>query len=126
MQFRFVENYIRAISAGLFKFSGRMAVFPYWSFVIIHAFTIMMLRYGLYWTIMGSVWSMILFYLFMGLPLLSATARRLHDCDRSLWYLLIPVYNVILLFSRGDDRANRYGTPPSYVRNDEVNEIGKS
>ena len=53
------------------------------------------------------------------LPSLAVTARRLHDTDRSGWWMLIslvPVIGGILLLvwvcKRGDDSSNRFGQSP--------------
>lgn len=50
---------------------------------------------------------------------LSLTAKRFHDLDRPGWHILlgiIPIYNVylcfILLFKRGTDGENQYGSNP--------------
>lgn len=53
------------------------------------------------------------------LPILAAGARRLHDTDRSAWWLLImllPVIGAIVLIvffaSRGTPGPNRFGPDP--------------
>lgn len=53
------------------------------------------------------------------LPSLAVAARRLHDTNRSGWWILIaliPLIGIIVLIvwwaSRGDPHANRYGPPP--------------
>jgi uncharacterized membrane protein YhaH (DUF805 family) len=35
--------------------------------------------------------------------------KRLHDVDKSGWFLLIPVYNLILLLTPGTEGPNRFG-----------------
>ena len=52
----------------------------------------------------------------VGTFIVSATAQRLHDLNRSGWYgllLLVPVINIglllILIFKAGDPAPNRYG-----------------
>jgi uncharacterized membrane protein YhaH (DUF805 family) len=51
------------------------------------------------------------------LPSLSAATRRLHDTDRSAWWLLLGVTIIgliplfIWLASKGDDHPNKYGNP---------------
>ncbi len=47
------------------------------------------------------------------LPSLSVSIRRLHDTGRSGLYLLIPIYNIYLLFFVGSDPGpNQYGEEP--------------
>lgn len=43
------------------------------------------------------------------LPLLAAAVRRLHDVDRSGWFYLVPVYNIVLLCTAGSNGPNRFG-----------------
>ena len=42
---------------------------------------------------------LIVFYLFTLLTSLSVGVRRMHDVGKSGWFLLIPVYNLILTFN---------------------------
>ena len=40
-------------------------------------------------------------------------AKRLHDCDKSGWYMLIPIYGFILTgFIKGTPGQNKYGANP--------------
>lgn len=43
------------------------------------------------------------------LPGLFLGIRRMHDHNKSGWYILIPIYNVILFFTKGDSEENKYG-----------------
>ncbi len=49
-------------------------------------------------------------------PLLAGTAKRLHDRDKPVWYLLIPIANIWyfieLLFCSGTIGHNRFGHDP--------------
>lgn len=38
--------------------------------------------------------------------------KRMHDVGRSGWYCLVPIYNLILALTRGDEGANEYGPDP--------------
>jgi uncharacterized membrane protein YhaH (DUF805 family) len=46
------------------------------------------------------------------LPALGVTIRRMHDADKSGWFCLIPIYNIILLFTEGTRGPNRFGPDP--------------
>lgn len=39
------------------------------------------------------------FYLALLIPYLAVAVRRMHDTGRSGWYLLIPIYNLVLLLT---------------------------
>lgn len=38
--------------------------------------------------------------------------RRIHDVGKSGWYILVPIYSLILTLSDGTDGDNRYGIDP--------------
>jgi uncharacterized membrane protein YhaH (DUF805 family) len=44
--------------------------------------------------------------------ILIQAAKRIHDSNNSGWQALIPVYNFVLLFSKGTDGNNDYGINP--------------
>lgn len=38
--------------------------------------------------------------------------KRIHDTNKTGWFILIPLYNLILLFSKGTIGSNEYGIDP--------------
>jgi uncharacterized membrane protein YhaH (DUF805 family) len=46
------------------------------------------------------------------LPYLAAGVRRMHDRNRSGWYLIVPLLNIYLLATVGDSGPNRFGPKP--------------
>ena len=42
------------------------------------------------------------------IPLLTAGIRRMHDVDKSGWFLLIPFYNLVLAVTEGTPGPNRF------------------
>ncbi len=46
------------------------------------------------------------------LPTLALLVRRLHDVDRTGWFLLVPFYNATLLSAEGVPGDNRFGPDP--------------
>jgi uncharacterized membrane protein YhaH (DUF805 family) len=46
------------------------------------------------------------------IPLLSVSVRRMHDVNRSGWFILIPIYNLILYCTDGTQGPNQYGPDP--------------
>ncbi len=49
-------------------------------------------------------------------PYLAIAVRRTHDVGKSGWFVLFPLYNLILLISSGDNNENKYGSVP-FVNN---------
>ena len=54
----------------------------------------------------------LLFALLMFVPGLAVAVRRAHDQDKSGWFILIPVYNLIMMFIEGTSGPNRFGPDP--------------
>ena len=54
---------------------------------------------------LGNIYSLLVF-----VPSLAVAARRLHDIDKSGWWMLVPFYNIYLFFQRGHEGANRFDT----------------
>ena len=108
-------------------FSGRSRRKEYWYFYLFYILFIIVLTFidvmiGTYDEVaeiglLGGV-----FVLFMLIPLLAASVRRLHDTDRSGWWLLInliPLIGVIVftVFTLQDSKPgeNQYGSSPKNV-----------
>ena len=89
-------------------FSGRARRKEYWMFVLINfiitwVIGIIEKAIGLTFTVSGAEIGIItlIYSLFILIPSLALTARRLHDTDRSGWWILIsliPVVGSIILF----------------------------
>lgn len=59
------------------------------------------------------------------IPSIAVGVRRMHDVGKSGWFILIPIYNLILACTKGDDGSNEYGhDPQGNVLDDEINAIG--
>lgn len=43
------------------------------------------------------------------IPMITVGVRRCHDTNHSGWWLLFPVYHLVLLFTESDPGANDYG-----------------
>lgn len=59
------------------------------------------------------------------LPSISVAVRRAHDVGKSGWYMLIPIYNLVLACTNGDEGENEYGADPKNP-DDEFDQIGKT
>ena len=46
------------------------------------------------------------------LPSIAVAIRRVHDVDRAGWFILVPIYNLVLVLRHGDSGENRFGPPP--------------
>lgn len=116
-------NMIEAVKACFSKyvtFSGRARRAEYWWFVLfttLVSIVLTIIDLGVMGSEMGllsNLWSLAVL-----LPSLAAGSRRLHDTDRSAWWLLIaliPLIGIIVLIvffaQKGTDGGNRFGPDP--------------
>lgn len=57
-------------------------------------------------SILSTIYQLVIF-----IPLISVGIRRMHDVNKSGWFFLIPIYNLILAIRKGDEVPNKYGSP---------------
>jgi uncharacterized membrane protein YhaH (DUF805 family) len=46
------------------------------------------------------------------IPGIAVAVRRMHDVGKSGWFILIPIYNLILAVTEGQRGPNEYGEDP--------------
>jgi uncharacterized membrane protein YhaH (DUF805 family) len=60
------------------------------------------------------------------IPTIACGVRRMHDNGKSGWFLLIPIYNLILLCTDSQPGDNEYGpNPKTGISQDDLDEFGK-
>lgn len=96
------------------QFSGRASRAEFWWFVL--GTTLLSLAVGTIDAVLRTSLLSSLFSIFLIVPNLAISARRLHDTNRSGWYMLlalIPIagWIVLLVFyaTRGEAKKNQYG-----------------
>lgn len=106
-------------------FSGRAGRKEYWFFSLFYALFIIALviidvMTGVYDVASGMGLFSVIFVLAMLIPSVAVLVRRLHDTDRSGWWLLIgfiPLIGVIVLLvftvQDGTPGDNQYGSNPT-------------
>jgi uncharacterized membrane protein YhaH (DUF805 family) len=113
----FLESPVNTLSR-YFDYQGTATRSEFWLFVLftwISSFAVSILDAFFPGDLLGSIWN-----IFLLVPSVTCSIRRMHDVDRRGWFLLIPIYNFIL--SVTPSRPNRWqmGNP------DEFNWTGKS
>lgn len=108
--------YLQAIK-NYCNFSGRARRQEYWMFVLFN--TVFTLVLSVIDSLIGVKILSSIYSLFILLPDLSIQFRRLHDVDKSAWWLFIafvPIVGAIILFvfsvKPGTIGTNRYGEDP--------------
>ena len=127
-----------------FKFKGRAIRSEYWYFVLfvlLMLIVLFLIEFGVYWLTNIPEDTLFMYYyiidaailLFLLIPLLSVSFRRLHDTDRNGGYVLmslIPIIGSILyiiyLCQDSDFGENHYGFNPKGLYKDSLGRIVSS
>ena len=94
------------------EFKGRSRRKEYWQFVLFNILLGIVLELGI--IALGSVGLAIntLVSLALIIPGVAVAVRRMHDVNKSGWFILIPIYNLILACTEGTPGPNQYGPDP--------------
>ncbi|MBC7570662.1 MAG: DUF805 domain-containing protein [Spirosoma sp.] len=109
-----LSNYV-AVLKKYTHFDGRAQRSEYWYFFLINVLISQGLNLTNTFLFNGSVvvgWLIILFNLAILIPSVAVAVRRMHDAGKSGWYVLIPVYNLILACTESVKESNQYGANP--------------
>lgn len=102
-------------------FSGRASRKEYWYFFLINT-----LIYFVLTIIDDSDLLVGIFYLATIVPHISVGVRRMHDVNKSGWFLVIPFYNLILAIRKGTEGDNKYGSNSVNITHSEAVNKDKS
>ncbi|HAH48461.1 DUF805 domain-containing protein [Gimesia sp.] len=116
-------NWYLAVLKKYADFSGRARRKEYWMFILFNILISFVI--GILGAIIGETGGLItvslsgLYSLFIFIPSIAVTVRRLHDTNRTGWWILIsliPFFGAIILFIfmilDSDPNANAYGENP--------------
>jgi len=91
-------------------FSGRARRKEYWMFVLFNmliSFAINFIATSIRIPILGLLYQLAIF-----IPSIAVGVRRMHDTDRSGWWLLLPIVNLVFLCEDSQTGENEYGPNP--------------
>jgi len=92
------------------EFNGRARRKEYWMFVLISSIiSVILQQIGI---AVGFAFLDSLYSLAVLLPSIAVAIRRMHDVGKSGWFILIPIYNLILAITNGVEGDNEYGADP--------------
>ena len=100
-------------------FTGRARRSEYWYFVLFYMIIAFVVGFidGLLGTVTSTgqgIMGLLLTLAFF-IPSIAVGVRRMHDVGKSGWFLLIPIYNLILACTEGVSGSNEYGPDPKNV-----------
>ncbi|KWT94496.1 DUF805 domain-containing protein [Candidatus Magnetominusculus xianensis] len=91
-------------------FSGRARRKEYWMYILYNF--IFSIVAGVVDGVLGIDAVHMIYTLAVVVPSIAAGIRRMHDVDKSGWFLLIPLYNLYLAVTEGTRGDNKYGPDP--------------
>jgi uncharacterized membrane protein YhaH (DUF805 family) len=103
-------NYYLKVLQNYATFSGRARRSEYWYFFLFNIIISFVLSFvgGLSNTsIISLIYALAVF-----IPSIAVGIRRMHDVGKSGWFLLIPIYNLILACTEGQQGNNKWGQNP--------------
>jgi uncharacterized membrane protein YhaH (DUF805 family) len=120
-------NYFLKVLKNYANFNGRARRSEYWYFTLFSLIISIILIFadqaiGSEEGILGLIFS-----LGTIIPSIAVGVRRMHDVGKSGWYLLIPIYNLVLACTNGQTGGNEYGDDPKGdPLQEEINAIGNN
>lgn len=124
-----IDNWKTVVTQRYAQFDGRARRAEYWWFFLINI--VIYVGIGVVTAILGAISDSLAiigllayvgFGLAMLIPGLALAVRRLHDTNKSAWFLLIALIPfvgglILLVFMLidGDREANTYGPSPKYI-----------
>ena len=108
-----MEWYLKVVRDNYANFKGRASRQEYWMFFlfnVIFAFALGIIEglTGIFGNTDESILANI-YSLAVAIPSIAVGVRRIHDVGKSGWFLLIPIYNFILLVTDSESGENQYG-----------------
>ena len=105
--------YLKVVRDNYANFKGRASRQEYWMFALVNtlfAFALSMIEgfTGIFGNNEESILANI-YSLAVAIPSIAVGVRRMHDIGKSGWFLLIPIYNFILLVTNSVSVENQYG-----------------
>ncbi len=91
-------------------FSGRARRSEYWYFALSNVIVVIIL--GFISDMMRTTIFSAIYILAVLIPGIAVGVRRMHDVGKSGWFLLIPIYNLVLALTEGEKGENQYGPEP--------------
>jgi len=113
-------NYYLSVLKKYATFNGRARRSEYWYFFLFNGVIAFALGFleglnSIGTPILSSIYSLAVL-----IPGIAVAVRRMHDVGKSGWFVLIPIYNLILACSNGEVGENEFGPDPK------VDEQGKA
>lgn len=99
------------------EFNGRATRAEYWYFYLFNLIIAVVLGAveGPNTSALSDIYRLIIL-----IPSIAVAVRRMHDVNKSGWFMIIPFYNLILAASKGTEGDNKYGHSSGKAKNEEA------
>jgi uncharacterized membrane protein YhaH (DUF805 family) len=91
-------------------FKGRARRSEYWYFVLFNV--LFSIPFSITAVVTDMQFISTMYSLALLLPGIAVAVRRMHDVGKSGWFVLVPIYNLVLACTPGDVGPNEYGEDP--------------
>lgn len=123
-----IEWYKKVVLENYANFNGRARRSEYWYFFLANFIASLVL--GIVDSVIGIQILSGLYSLAVLVPSIAVAVRRLHDINKSGWFLLVvfipligAIWLIVLFCTEGDRGQNQYGSDPKNEY-DELNKLG--
>lgn len=103
--------FLDVLKAQYADFKGRTAKKNFWMyilFIIIINIIVGAIATAIHFPLLSKIVSLALL-----VPNIAIGIRRMHDVGKSGWFILIPIYNIILWIGDGEPQENKWGPVPA-------------
>jgi uncharacterized membrane protein YhaH (DUF805 family) len=106
-----INWFMSVVTQHYFDFNGRARRAEFWWYILVYFIISIVL--GVIQSVLG-LGSLLtgLLSLALLLPNLGVGVRRMHDTNRSGWWILLPIVNIVFWAQAGQTGANQYGPDP--------------
>lgn len=111
-------NYYLKVLQNYANFNGRARRSEYWYFFLFNA--IFSFAFGFVCGLMQVPQFASVYTLALLVPSIAVAVRRMHDVGKSGWFILIPIYNLVLAVTEGTKGPNEYGPDPKEISGENI------
>lgn len=104
-------NYYVKVLKNYAVFNGRAGRSEFWFFVLFNFVISVVL--GIVGGLIGFSFLSSIYSLAVLVPSIAVGIRRMHDLGKSGWFILIPIYDIVLWATAGESGDNSYGPVPA-------------
>jgi uncharacterized membrane protein YhaH (DUF805 family) len=106
-------NYYLKVLQNYANFNGRARRSEYWFFLLFNVIISVVL--SVVGEFAGTSFIYTIYSVGVIVPSIAVAVRRMHDVGKSGWFVLIPIYNLVLAVTEGTKGPNEYGPDPKEI-----------